>query len=508
MNKAITKTHHAPNGDYISLAWDAGGRLAEKWFPNGINTQFGYNPDGTLSRVKNRRGYTDADLVSQHDYLYDGFRNRIQHAETINGVTDITDYVYDDLMRLVTSTAGGVTNAYQYDILNNRTAVLTTDALGATTSVYSIFDAANQNTELRGGSATGPLVGGMVYDANGSGRVAAQQRGTHRRTPCGCNLAKQCVGGVVTRSATACTGATVTAAAYDFLGRTAQITKTGQPAQSYDYDDQNRRIRKTVGTVVNNYLYQGEDILAEYANGWAAATGFITHGATTDVPLAWQPAASDPAGPRYFHQDGLGSIVAMSTTAGTTDTERFDAWGEKLVGSGAIPLYGYTGREQDGTPTTGTGFIYYRARYYDPANGRFTQRDPIELKGGINLYAYVGGNPVNIVDPTGLAPGQLFPGSSCGKNGSRYNFPNSVFGGDFQSACEWHDWCYEQCGVSQSYCDSSFRQQMMSACSKISIDPYGTAASGCRNAANAYYVGVFLFGGDVYKEEQARCPCR
>ncbi len=154
--------------------------------------------------------------------------------------------------------------------------------------------------------------------------------------------------------------------------------------------------------MVNNYLYQGEDILAEYANGWAAATGFITHGATTDVPLAWQPAASDPAGPRYFHQDGLGSIVAMSTTAGTTDTEHFDAWGEKLVGSGAIPLYGYTGREQDGTPTTGTGFIYYRARYYDPANGRFTQRDPIELRGGINLYTYVGGNPISRTDPYGL----------------------------------------------------------------------------------------------------------
>ncbi len=171
--------------------------------------------------------------------------------------------------------------------------------------------------------------------------------------------------------------------------------------------DGNRRIRKTVGTVANNYLYQGEDILAEYANGWAAATGFITHGAATDVPLAWQPAANDPAGPRYFHQDGLGSIVAMSTATGTTDTERFDAWGAKLLGSGAIPIYGYTGREQDGTPTTGTGMIYYRARYYDPANGRFTQRDPIELKGGINLYAYVGGNPVNRVDPTGEVAGVI-----------------------------------------------------------------------------------------------------
>ncbi len=371
--------------------------------PNGINTQFGYNDDGTLRQVKNRRGYTDTDLVSQHDYLYDGFGSRTRHAETIDGVYDVTDYVYDDLMRLVSSTAGGVKNTYQYDIRNNRTAVITSQQGQTTSAIYSIHDAANQKNELRSGSATGTLVGAMVYDANGCGRVAAGQRGTRRRTPCGCNLTKQCAGGTVTGSATTCTGATTTAMTYDFLGRTTQIAKNGQSTQSYDYDDQNRRIRKTAGAVVNNYLYQGEDILAEYANGWAAATGFITHGATTDVPLAWQPAASDPIGPRYFHQDGLGSIVAMSTTAGTTDTERFDAWGEKLVGSGAIPLYGYTGREQDGTPTTGTGFIYYRARYYDPANGRFTQRDPIELKGGINLYAYVGGNPVNFTDPFGLA---------------------------------------------------------------------------------------------------------
>jgi RHS repeat-associated protein len=47
---------------------------------------------------------------------------------------------------------------------------------------------------------------------------------------------------------------------------------------------------------------------------------------------------------------------------------------------------------------------YYRARYYDPKAGRFISEDPIGFEGGINFYAYVANNPVNVNDPLGLAP--------------------------------------------------------------------------------------------------------
>jgi len=90
-------------------------------------------------------------------------------------------------------------------------------------------------------------------------------------------------------------------------------------------------------------------------------------------------------------------VVAVSNGAGGTEgTVRYDAWGVRLSGTGVIPQYGYTGREPDGT-----GLIYYRGRYYDPALGRFTQRDPIGLQGGLNQYAYVNSNPVNFTDPMG-----------------------------------------------------------------------------------------------------------
>lgn len=84
------------------------------------------------------------------------------------------------------------------------------------------------------------------------------------------------------------------------------------------------------------------------------------------------------------------------TISGAT---RYDAWGNVIAATGAIPLYGYTGREPDAT-----GLVYYRARYYDPSTGTFTQKDPIGIKGGINPYAYVQNNPVNLTDPEGLLP--------------------------------------------------------------------------------------------------------
>jgi RHS repeat-associated protein len=59
----------------------------------------------------------------------------------------------------------------------------------------------------------------------------------------------------------------------------------------------------------------------------------------------------------------------------------------------------------------GTGLLYRRNRYYDPQTGRFTQEDPIGLAGGLNLYGYAGGDPVNFSDPFGLFT--IIPGDAA-----------------------------------------------------------------------------------------------
>jgi RHS repeat-associated protein len=68
-----------------------------------------------------------------------------------------------------------------------------------------------------------------------------------------------------------------------------------------------------------------------------------------------------------------------------------------------------------------TGLHYNWHRYYDPATGRYITADPIGLEGGMNLYAYVQGNPVNLTDPMGFMGDRPKPekdgnsvGASCG----------------------------------------------------------------------------------------------
>jgi RHS repeat-associated protein len=161
---------------------------------------------------------------------------------------------------------------------------------------------------------------------------------------------------------------------------------------SFRYDALGRRIVKTIGATVQGFTYDGEDILREVRS--ASSTWIYTHGPGIDEPLA---RINEAGAWRYFHADGLGSIVAITNSGGVvTETIDYDPFGQLL--SGSPPRHGFTGREWDGE----IGMYYYRARYYDPKIGRFISEDPIGFEGGLNRYAYVDNNPVRYTDPAGL----------------------------------------------------------------------------------------------------------
>ena len=350
------------HGDSVTLAYEAGGRLTERFFPNGASTRYTYNADNTLAQVVNLMGST---VLTQHDYTYDGVRNRQTHTENIGGTVTPYKYVYDPLNRL-TEVRNNTTNAliegYSYDVLGNR--LSKTDSV---TNWTYLYDLANQLTEIRAGGMTQTT---LAYDLNG-------------------NLSSRVDGSLVTSYL------------YDPENRLVTVTNTSTGTSgTYAYDDQGRRVSKITGAIAANYLYDGPDIVGEYDSTWVSPTVRYMHGAGVDDPLLRTTITDTTLSTQYYHSDGLGSIVASTNPDGTTaGTSRYDAWGNKLASAGSIPLYGYTGREPDET-----GLIYYRARYYDPTLGRFTQRDPIGLQGGLNQYAYVGGNPVNLRDPFGDRP--------------------------------------------------------------------------------------------------------
>jgi RHS repeat-associated protein len=83
---------------------------------------------------------------------------------------------------------------------------------------------------------------------------------------------------------------------------------------------------------------------------------------------------------------------------GTTQSVKYAAFGTVQSSTGSSPnRLKYTGREDDGN-----GLMYYRARSYDSVIGRFISEDPKGFSAGINFYAYVDNNPINLNDPSGL----------------------------------------------------------------------------------------------------------
>ena len=94
--------------------------------------------------------------------------------------------------------------------------------------------------------------------------------------------------------------------------------------------------------------------------------------------------------------DLLGSTIGLSGGTAIQTSYAYDPYGVATsAGTATTNSYQFTGRENDGTTA---GLMFYRARYYNPAWGRFVSEDPIGIAGRVNLYPNVGGQP------TGLRP--------------------------------------------------------------------------------------------------------
>ena len=171
-----------------------------------------------------------------------------------------------------------------------------------------------------------------------------------------------------------------------------------------DLDGDGNRVVKTVNGVTTQYLVDDlnptgyPQVVEEISGG--AVTRTYTYGLQR---ISQAQSISGTWAPSFYGYDGLGTVRQLTNSAGTiTDTYDFDSFGNKINSTGTTPNnYLYRGEQYD----SDLGLYYLRARYYNPATGRFMSRDPEDGNPydpkSLHKYLYSGGDPVNAVDPTG-----------------------------------------------------------------------------------------------------------
>jgi RHS repeat-associated protein len=150
---------------------------------------------------------------------------------------------------------------------------------------------------------------------------------------------------------------------------------------------------------VTNFFWDGDNLLQEYDDAGVTTAQYSTE------PDSFGNTSSQRRGGQshYYHHDPLGSTTELTNASGdVTDTRRYKAFGETVEQSGsttfAFQYVGQKGYYFD--PERGTHYI--RRRDLRSTSGRWTAVDPIR-DARPNSYEYVGNNPVNAQDPSGLA---------------------------------------------------------------------------------------------------------
>jgi RHS repeat-associated protein len=197
--------------------------------------------------------------------------------------------------------------------------------------------------------------------------------------------------------------------------RLVQVDDVNGAALGRYYDDPfGRRLWKTVDNITTYFQYADEGLIGEFDAGGAAIRtyGYLPG---TSAPLFLNQNGEYS----WYRTDRLGTPHTLVESNGNVVWSGvYDAFGNVQIGTETITNnLRFAGQYYDAE----TGLHYNLNRYYDPRVGRYTQIDP--LGDGLNPYVYVGGNPVNAIDPEGLCALRMFSGMTETFVG--YGFVNS-----------------------------------------------------------------------------------
>lgn len=334
------------NGAEISIGSYVWSRPCTITLPGGATLNYSYN--GLQQVVSITPRDPGSNPVLDYGYSYK-FAGNVASKSTEHG-----DYVYDydQLYRLTSAQKPDANESYGYDGLGNRTS-----SDKATPWVY------NDNNQLHSYATTN-----FAYDNQG-------------------NMTGRTVNG------------TTTTFSYSVDNRLEKVEdQSGTEIASYYYDPYGRRLWKDVAGVRTNFHYNDDGLVGEY-NG--TGSELKTYGYQPGSPWSTNPLFVQVGGEYYWYQnDHLGTPQKIISGNGTVVwSARYDSFGQAVVGTETVKNnLRFPGQYFDSE----TDLHYNWHRFYDPETGRYISADPIGLGGGMNLYSYVGGDPVNAADPWGL----------------------------------------------------------------------------------------------------------
>ena len=400
-------------GNVFTLDYDNVNRRTTLAYPNGVNTAYTYdNLDRVLGIIANKGSNT----IASSTYTYDAADNRLtkthpEYSETykydqLNRLTDVDRaglakrqrYVYDTVGNRLSEQVDDNVTAYTYNNLNQ---LLSTTGGGTLRWRGALNEAGNVTfTSATVNGKPARMLAGNAFEADvpvtpGTNAVTLVARDRTGNTTTK-NYSVNVIGTGATYTydlngnlATKAEGLTTWTYEWDAEDQLKRVLNSGSEVARFAYDPLGRRVEMVAGTVTTTWTHDGDDVLRESG----ASVNMYVHGPGIDEPLASEHSAGASIA---NHADGLGSVIKSTNDLGATVGGRqYDVWGSIEVG--AATGYAFTGREW----TAEIGLAYHRARYYDPATGRFTSQDPLMFRGGINFYAYVEANPPNATDPFG-----------------------------------------------------------------------------------------------------------
>ncbi len=379
----------------VTQTWNDNGTLAsvEDW--NSKTTTFGYDPDG------NQTGMVAPSTTNVTDTFGYNAADQMTSVSDSNGTTLFSaTYTRDDNGQLATdSSVPSSVGSYRYTALNqlcyggsSNTNACSSPPSGA--DAYG-YDNADNLTTNNGTTQQFNAADELCWTVTGSSANACGSAPSGATTFSYDNKGNRTAAVPASGSATCDT--------YDQANRlTAVKTGTGSTCTSattdgsYTYDGTGLRQTKTVSGTTTAFTWTGTptgQLLQQKAG--STITSFIY--GPDGLPIE-QITGSTPL---WLHADQLGSTRLITDSAGATGTATtmtYDPYGNVTATTGSLttPLQ-FAGQYAD----TETGLTYMRARYYDPVTAQFLSVDPLVGLTG-DPYSYVGDNPANSVDQSGL----------------------------------------------------------------------------------------------------------